>query len=77
VAAVFKVLSPRSGYVRVMSSLVVYSTAGKHISLPPLAHAILGEYVEDGTNHGRKVYSRLPNHEQEGAEGGALLLGCS
>jgi len=45
------------------SSLIVYHTAGKFEVLPPSAHAILGEYVEDGTNHGRMVYR---NTQQNG-----------
>lgn len=39
---------------------LVYSTGGKFEILPASAQAILGEFVEDGENHGRKVYRRKP-----------------
>jgi hypothetical protein len=40
-------------------SVLVYSTGGKFEILPASAQAILGEYREDGENHGRKIYRRL------------------
>ena len=39
--------------------LKVLSTASRYEALPPSAVAILGDYEEDGTNHGRTVYRRL------------------
>jgi len=47
------------------SSFVVYSTGGKFDALPPSAQAILGEYWEEGENHGRKVYKRMPTAAQK------------
>eukprot|EP00931_Biecheleriopsis_adriatica_P066618 TRINITY_DN40933_c0_g1_i1.p1 TRINITY_DN40933_c0_g1~~TRINITY_DN40933_c0_g1_i1.p1 ORF type:complete len:1082 (-),score=318.49 TRINITY_DN40933_c0_g1_i1:46-3291(-) len=40
------------------SSFVVYSTAGKYQVLPPSALAVLGEYIEEGQNHGKPTYKR-------------------
>jgi len=53
-------MAPKSG-------VVVHSTAGKFEVLPPSAKTILGEYAEDGSNHGRKVFKRVAEkkHQQE------------
>jgi len=49
-----------------ISSFVVYSSGGQFEFLTPAAKAILGEYAEDGENHGRKVYRRKRTTSQVG-----------
>lgn len=47
------------------SAFVVYSTGGKFEILPASALAILGEYIEEGSHHGRPTYQRRPTEMQK------------
>mmetsp|Transcript_48804 Transcript_48804/g.139632 ORF Transcript_48804/g.139632 Transcript_48804/m.139632 type:complete len:1345 (-) Transcript_48804:165-4199(-) len=47
------------------TTFAVYSTAGQFDVLPPSARAVLGEYAEEGSNHGKRVYRRVPDPKQK------------
>mmetsp|Transcript_15152 Transcript_15152/g.48444 ORF Transcript_15152/g.48444 Transcript_15152/m.48444 type:complete len:419 (+) Transcript_15152:122-1378(+) len=46
-------------------AFVVYSSAGPFDILPPSAEFIIGQYAEDGWNHGKRVYKRIPTRAQK------------